>query len=196
MPSLLEQLDRESLLLMYLGEELSQADREEIERRLSADPGLAATLSEMRALQYGSDLSLSSSDARTALPMTCETAVRRASRAMKQWQVDRLHKPPAGMPTKMHFRLPWWSYFVGVAASIIIGVLVWSSNIPEAGEHKLSAQEIKKQQEELAQDLEDQLRQGWYQEADFAVGSQQFVMRDQNPDDLMSDVFMRVDNQR
>ncbi len=180
---------------MYLAEELPAADHAAIDRRLAAEPELASLLVEIKALQYGCDLSLAASDSRTPLPMSCDTAVRRASRAMKQWQIDRLHQPPAGSRTKMHFRLPWWSYAAGLAASIIVGVLVWSSNIPQAGEQP-TAQEFKKQQDQLAQDLEQQLRDGWSQEAEFAIGGQQFVMRDQDPDDLMSDVFMRADNQR
>src|SRR4051794_9216440 len=131
MPSLLQQLDREALLLMYLAQELPPADQEAVERRLASEPDLAAQLAQIKALQYGCDLSLAESDAQTALPMTCDTAVRRVARAMKQWQIDRLHRPPAGSPRKMHFRLPWWSYAAGLAASVIVGVLVWSSNIPQ-----------------------------------------------------------------
>jgi anti-sigma factor RsiW len=196
MSSTLQQLDRDSMLLMYLAEELSPGDRAEVERRLAIDPELTAALASMRDLQSGSELSLAVSDAQTALPMTCDTAVRRASRAMKQWQVDRQHQPPAGVPTKMHFRIPWWSYVAGVAASIIVGVLVWSSNIPDAGSQIMTAQEIREQQERLALDLDEQLRPGLEQERDYAAGGAQFVMREAESEDLMSDVFMRTENQR
>ena len=68
------------------------------------------------------------------MPVSEGVAVRRVSRAIQQWQVDRIRATP--MTKKRGLPLPWWSYPTAVAAAIIIGFLIWSSRQPIPGINK------------------------------------------------------------
>ncbi len=189
MASLLEQLDINSLLLMYLANELSSADRIEMEQRLASDPALAEELARLRQAQAVVESALLSGDAATPLPMSCDTAVRRVSRAMKQWQVDRLTRK-AIAPQRAHFRLPIWSYASAVAAAIIVGMLIWANNLPDAGNAQLTPEQIAAQQKIVADELEQDLADAYTQEFD---AQSRLAMRDlsASAEQDLDQVFMR-----
>jgi len=128
MASQLNELDTESLLVMYLAGELTNGDKAAVERRLAAEPKLAAELDRLRELQAFCVDTLRRGDAEQRLPVSEGVAVRRISRAMQQWQIDRVRARPA--MKKRGLPLPWWCYPAAAAAAIIIGFLVWSSRQP------------------------------------------------------------------
>lgn len=85
MPSLLDQLDRrESVLLMYLAGELSPREVAEVKRRLAADPGLAADLDGLRAIQGAVMGHLDRLDAADPLPVDPSVAVKRVGDMLRQ----------------------------------------------------------------------------------------------------------------
>jgi hypothetical protein len=150
----LDNLDRESAMILYLAGELEPADREVFERRLAGEPQLATEVAQLRAAQQSVVSELHRADRGARLPVSEGVAVRRVSRAMSSWLVGRNAAP---MPiVRKHAPLPWWSYPSAVAASLIIGFLVWSSRqeikpmepLPEA-QRELSMMEA--EQSELAE---------------------------------------------
>src|SRR5438874_10607079 len=132
MPDGIQQLEDSSLLILYLADELSAEERAVVERRLAGEPTLANDLEQLRAARQGSDAAFQNADAVTRLPMHQDTAVRRVSRAMKQWQLDRLVKTPAPPASRRYFHIPWWGYASAALVGIIVTVVVWSSNLPDA----------------------------------------------------------------
>ncbi len=195
MASLLEQLDREAMLLLYLADELSLEERAEVDRRLNADASLATELEQLRGMHEEICGELAVVDSAAPLPMSCETAVRRASRAMKQWHVDRVGKPPAPGPVRHPFHVPWWGYASGVAAAIIVGVVIWSSNIPDAGQQQAAGQvqqEQEQQQSQIAQDLENHWTQSAEHDAQLAYAGSPLPSSSSSTDQLMDEIFMRT----
>jgi anti-sigma factor RsiW len=123
MASQLNDLDTDSLLLMYLAGELSNGVKSSLERRLASEPELAAELERVReANAFCIDL-LQKDDELNRLPTSEAVAIRRVSRAMQQWHV---HRVASVEPRKRGLLLPWWCYPTAAAAAIIIGFLVWS----------------------------------------------------------------------
>ena len=125
MPSQLDNLDRDAAMMLYLTGELDADDRSAYERRIAADAQLSADVERVRAAQAAVVAELERADAHRRLPTGESVAVRRVSRSINQWLVDREHTPAA--PVKRPFAMPWWSYPSSAAAILIIGFLVWSS---------------------------------------------------------------------
>lgn len=124
MPSEPEKLDTESLLLLYLADELPADQRLLIESRLAREPELAAQFESLRDLQTGLMESIRQDDQTSRMPVNEAVAVRRVSRAMEQWQVDRL--AIRSVDDKPRRSIPLWAYPAAVAAMIIVGFLTWS----------------------------------------------------------------------
>jgi len=126
MPVQLEQLDREAAIMLYVAGELEPAEREAFERRLSAEPQLAAELEQLRAAQRSVATALERVDAHQRLPVSEGVAVRRVSRAITGWLADRTVSTMP--PIRKGWPFPWWSYPAAAAACLIVGFLVWSTN--------------------------------------------------------------------
>src|SRR4051812_25234507 len=95
MRNVLNQLhDRESILLLYVADELSPADRAEVERMLSSDSSMAAMLEELRLSQDSLDAALARVDARHAIPGSASASARQFGRAVRQWHADRVANVP------------------------------------------------------------------------------------------------------
>ncbi len=125
MSSLIQELENnEALLLMYFTDELPAQDRVEVEQMLANDAGMRAALAQIEVAYNASMGALAILDADRSAEPAENHAVRQASRAMKQWQVDRLARQPMVIPTP-RTRVPLWAYPVGVAAMLLIGSLIW-----------------------------------------------------------------------
>lgn len=125
MTSSLHQLENnEAILLMYLADELSAVDRAEVEQMLDSDAGMRAELDRLRAMRDETVAGLAGLDAGARLPVSERVAVRRATRMMRQWQIDHAHAPPPQSPLR-ELRFPWWSYPLTTAAAVLIAFLVW-----------------------------------------------------------------------
>jgi anti-sigma-K factor RskA len=128
MDPILNQLDSdEAILLMYLAEELSAADRAEVEQRLAADAAFAARLQELRRAQEIFQDSLRDTD--NSQPVSGAASAisqRKLSRMMAQWQVDRARRSavPAEVRRTRSLNLGWWIP-ITAAAALFLGFIVW-----------------------------------------------------------------------
>jgi hypothetical protein len=125
MSSLIQELENnEALLLMYLTDELPVEDRAEVDQLLASDAGLRAHLASIELAYNGAMGVLSKLDQDKSAEAGENHAIRQASRAMKQWQVDRLNRQPM-VVQPARTKVPVWAYPIGVAAMLVIGSLIW-----------------------------------------------------------------------
>jgi hypothetical protein len=131
--NLLQQLEsNEAVLLMYLAGELPPQDRAEVEQMLATDPSMRGALDRLREANDAFESAMPALDRATRLAAPEAVGVRRAVRAMRQWQARRLAAPkPAEARRK--FQFPLWAYPVAAAASVVIAFLVWWGNTDRAG---------------------------------------------------------------
>lgn len=127
MSSLLKQItDDESLLMLYLVDELPVADRAAVDQRLSVDPSLRQHLDKMQAAYASTNELLTAGDKATPLPVSAGVATRRVSRLIRQWQVDRVVSPrEVDEARAAGLRYPWWIYPTSAAAALFLAFLVW-----------------------------------------------------------------------
>src|SRR5215217_472803 len=119
MTSLLHQLENnEAILLMYLADEMSAEDKAEVEQMLASDQSMRAELDRLRGLSDATIGALDRIEAGSRLPVSEGVAVRRATRMMRQWQVDHATAPPPE-ETINELRFPWWSYPLATAAAVL-----------------------------------------------------------------------------
>jgi len=129
MTSLLHQLENnEAILLMYLADELPAEDRADVEQQLASDPALRAELDELRGVQESFAGTMERLDVETRLPVSESVAVRRATRMLRQWQVDHVNGAVTEEEPIKELRFPWWSYPLTTAAAVLIAFLVWWGN--------------------------------------------------------------------
>jgi anti-sigma factor RsiW len=126
----LNDLDLDSQLMLYIAGELTNGAKSALEKRLAADPKLAAELARLRETQLFCADALKVGDEQLRFPVSEGVAVRRVGRVMAQWQVDRA-RTVAATAVKSR-RIPVWAYPAAAAAILIIGFLVWSSRQPIA----------------------------------------------------------------
>lgn len=127
MSDLLHKLaNNESVLLMYLADELSAEERAEVEQLLRTDAGLRRMLEALTSEQNRSRAVLETLDAEDPPTLTDVAAQRQARRLVHQWSVQRLSRPAA--PAASGLRYPWWSYPLASAAAILLAFLVWWGN--------------------------------------------------------------------
>jgi len=125
MSSILQQLNNESILLLYLAGELSAADRADVEQTLAGDPKLREQLETLRAAYDGAGEALAAADASERLALPAASAARRVGNAVRSWHARRLVAPPA-RDARRNLRFPWWCYVAAsVAGLIIIAVGLW-----------------------------------------------------------------------
>jgi anti-sigma factor RsiW len=141
MGSLIHELENnEALLLMYVADELGSEDRADVEQMLASDGRLRADLAQIRSAYDGAMAALATLDRdKTQVPAE-NHAVRQATRAMRQWQVDQLARQPMMIPTS-RVRVPVWAYPVGVAAMLLIGSLIWWGGQPDVQPKSGSAEQ-------------------------------------------------------
>lgn len=120
-----------AMLLMYLVEELSPNDRQDIERKLEADPTLRAQLAEMREAHEAYLGAMRVVDLGGGHTISDEAAAARARRLVRQWNGSRGTRPQALMKKK-EMRVPWWSYPLVAAAAVLVAVVFWGLKNHEA----------------------------------------------------------------
>jgi hypothetical protein len=129
MTSLLHQLENnEAILMMYLADELPAEDRADVEQMLAADASLRAELEELRRVHEGFIGGMEQLDVEVRLPVSESVAVRRATRMLRQWQVEHVNGAAAEEEPVRELRFPWWSYPLTTAAAVLIAFLVWWGN--------------------------------------------------------------------
>ncbi|HEX3359013.1 MAG TPA: hypothetical protein VHS31_18685 [Tepidisphaeraceae bacterium] len=126
MSSKIQNLDRESLLMLYLAGELSAKEQTQVDAMLAADPGLRREYEELIAAKGAMDGIMSGADAKLPLPAPQLASVRKVSGAIKQWHIDRTTRK-ASISIRPARRYGWWYASGAVAAAIVITVFVlWS----------------------------------------------------------------------
>jgi len=135
--SILPELGREGILLLYLADELGAEDRAEVEQRLLCDAGMRAELEALRDSQELLHTRLASLDAASPLAGVEAAAVQSVSKMMRQ----RLARPEpvcAPQPPVAIPRLPRWAYpAAAVAAIAVIAGVTWRSLRPDSGSRDL-----------------------------------------------------------
>ena len=131
MPSLINNLDPESILMLYAAGELSAEDQARVEQMLADDPSLRAAHEQLVAAQQSLDAQMSSADAKAPLPAPQTSSVRHVSAAIKQWHVNRLAAKPS--TEVRNGRRLGWAYALGsLAAIIIVTVFIFYSHVDDA----------------------------------------------------------------
>jgi len=137
MPSLLQNLDRESILLLYVADELSADDRASVEGILAKDPGMRQGLEELQSAYAGIECELEAADARERLALPASAASRRVGMAVRSWHAKRLARP-AAKNGRGKYRVPVWAYPVAAAIAVLFGaIFVWG--IRDEGPVRISA---------------------------------------------------------
>lgn len=132
MASLLHQLENnEAILLMYLADELPPEDRAEVEQMLSRDQRLRSELERLQRINQTVEEGLGMLD--EAFPVSRqERALRRVSRIVRQWAVDRL-RPQEEPEEVVSRRFPLWGYPIAGAAMVAILLAIWWQVLPKGG---------------------------------------------------------------
>jgi hypothetical protein len=132
----IQNLDRESLLVLYAADELSAEDRARVDAMLASDASLRAELDELTAAQQVMAAGFAQADATRPLPAPVSSSVRNVSIAMKQWQIDRMARPTVVIRNGRRFG---WMYGVGaVAAAVIISFFILWSRVDDGKNDALS----------------------------------------------------------
>src|SRR5687767_2792280 len=131
MPSLLPQLDNDSILLMYLAGELPAEDVASVERMLANDAGLREKLDELRIAYDDATSVIASADRRERVALPVAIASHRVGQAARAWHARRLadpqrqHAASAAAAGARRLRFPWWCYPLASAAAVIIAAVSW-----------------------------------------------------------------------
>lgn len=136
MPSVLPQLDNDSILMMYLVGELPAEDGADVERMLANDAGLRAKLDELRAAYAGAGDAIADADARERIVLPAATAARRVGLAARSWHAARMARQPVengATPERRQLRFPWWCYPLASAAAVALAAVSWWGFQPDHG---------------------------------------------------------------
>jgi hypothetical protein len=122
MKPLLQELENESLLLLYIAGELPVEDRAEIELMLERDSGMRSQLQALRTAQSRSYAALLQLDQAESV-RGMESVMRPIDQAIGQWNVERLARPTKITPRRSTGPILAWS--VGSAVAAVLVVCVW-----------------------------------------------------------------------
>jgi hypothetical protein len=158
--------DERSVLLLYLADELSSSDRQEVEQRLSGEPRLAAELENLRASHaaYLETMSVLDAAMKTAVPLPA--AQQRANRAIRQWATRRLANPIPSVRTRRF--LPPWVYPMAAAAAVLVAVIWWGVG---SGFQRIEDKQNQETDKYAIKQLEDVRHQNLEGLVDAVVGS-------------------------
>ena len=114
--------DDSQILLLYLADELPEADRQTVEQRLISEPALAGQLEQLRSTYGEIAARLHEADELSARRVNVEDSVRSIGRLMRQ-RIARSRLRPWLVPT-------------GIAAAILIVTAVWITRSGTFESHK------------------------------------------------------------
>jgi hypothetical protein len=127
--TVLQELNKESLLLLYQADELSASDRAKVERMLASDAGLRADLEKLNGALESFEAAMPVLDAR---PVPSESAMtRRIGIAMRQRMAERLSETARSAPAERGLRYPAWVYPLATAAAVLIVFLGYWGHQPD-----------------------------------------------------------------
>jgi anti-sigma factor RsiW len=120
--------DKDSILLMYLSDELSPADRQKVDEMLGADADLSARLQAMSELnrffsKVMADLNESESTD------VSQPSLRGPKRLLRQYALERRRPVTVEIVARTS---PWMRYGFSVAAAVLVGCMIWWDVYPGA----------------------------------------------------------------
>lgn len=129
MKNILTTLDSsEAILLMYLADELSSSDKEQVNRMLQKDGALRARLGELKWSLELLHQGLNQQDAQS--PTTnVDRAVHATLSAMTNWTARATYNAQAKSPQAAKLPLPWWCYPLAAAAALLVAAAVFFANM-------------------------------------------------------------------
>ncbi len=125
MKSLLTQLERNEMLLMYLAGELPQEDMTQVERMLQADEALRSEMQQLRRVMQ--DVEQKLAEAPRVDDITAERAIGQTIAAMRRQREEDLVRHGSGR------RMPGWAYPVAAAAILLMAVSVYLVMMDQGG---------------------------------------------------------------
>jgi len=132
MTSPIDNLDPQALLLLYLAEELSDADRARVEAMLQRDPAMQAQLEELRRDHEEVGRALAELDAAEPAAHSPAVVVRHIVRQMRQHRLDLARRRPSASATAAASRRHWVLYPAGAAAAAVFVLLgLWGTGLLE-----------------------------------------------------------------
>jgi hypothetical protein len=128
-------MNSQSLLLLYLADEMPAERRKQLETRLANEPVLRAELENIRLLMEGSDSAIGAADAvgrDSAEEFTAgeSAAIRQAARTIRQWTVRRALNKPVVIASKRRFG--WRALSAAAVILLAIGYTAWWGISPDA----------------------------------------------------------------
>jgi len=162
MKSLLHTLQsNESVLLMYLFNELPAEDRAEVEAMLSTDAGLRKELEQLAVMHDAVDGMLQSADESIKSARSDAAVRRQVYKTIDQWNARQVLAPEP-VPVRQRSRLWLVAYSSGIAAALLLGyVFYWglksdsgSSSMPSIATNQWSIQN-----EELANSFDTEAQE-------------------------------------
>ena len=134
---MLQELNHESLLLLYLTDELSASERARVQTMLETDAGLRTKLSRLDASIQSFEDGMARLD---AMPLSSESAgVRQIGQMMRGRMAEQLARTVPATVAKPKLGYPWWAYPSVAAAVVLITFVSWWGNRPE-GPMKMPSQ--------------------------------------------------------
>ncbi len=116
--------DDSQILLLYLADELPEADRSLIDRRRLAEPALAGELDRLGSIQQHIESTIAQADNASASQVNVNAVARSVGRAMRQRMAEpRLVLPVKRVPLEKKVR-PWLMPSA-LAAAVLVASLVW-----------------------------------------------------------------------
>jgi len=132
MTSPIDNLEPQALLLLYLAEELSDADRARVEAMLRRDPAMQAQLEELRRDHEEVGRALAELDAAEPAAHSPAVVVRHIVRQMRQHRLDLARRRPSVSATVAASRRHWVLYPAGAAAAAVFVLLgLWGTGLLE-----------------------------------------------------------------
>jgi anti-sigma factor RsiW len=116
----------EAMILMYIADELSPADRAEVDRRIAGDDSLRELLVQLGSSWRQVESAIEMTDAGTITERRAAHVAADISRMMRQWMLQRPVKAPAART----LQIPRWAY-AAVAAMLALAIYVWPSHRSE-----------------------------------------------------------------
>lgn len=117
-----DELNRESILLLYQSGELPEDKRAQVEHMLEHDAALRDELEALVAAHGATLSAFSAADAAQPMPASeLAAATRNTLREIRQWQIDRANRPAAPV-RRRGWRMDWRAYTVASAAAAVLAV--------------------------------------------------------------------------
>jgi anti-sigma factor RsiW len=193
--------DNHAILLLYLAGELPQVDRVEVQKRLAADPRLAAQLAELDAMHQQVGAGIAALDEIDRSRLSAVSAIDAAVASVGNWRFGPRSVQETSAPARM--RIWAWIAPASLAASILIAAIIWierrPATAPADNQIATATQPSTKSSDEepIANDPESNLAM---LQQSFATGSDEMprrvlrdIRRDATPREDLSDYLLKTE---